>query len=57
MYKLKKELSVKLILLYNFNIFLIKILVDIKIKIYCVIMIIKLRDNKILCIKMGNIIL
>lgn len=57
MYKLKKELSVKLILLYNFNIFLIKILVDLKIKIYCVIMIIKLRDNKILCIKMGNIIL
>lgn len=57
MYKLKKELSVKLILLYNFNIFLIKILVDLKIKIYCVIMIIKLRDNKNLCIKMGNIIL
>lgn len=55
MHKLKKELPVKLISLYNLNIFPIKTLADLKTKTYCVTMIIKLRDNKNLCTKMGNI--
>lgn len=57
MHKLEKELPVKLISLYvNLNIFPIKTLADLKTKTHCVTMIIKLRDNKILCTKMGNII-
>lgn len=56
MHKLKKELPVKLISLYNLNIFPIKTLADLKTKTHCVTMIIKLRDNKNLCTKMGNII-
>lgn len=56
MHKLEKELPVKLISLYNLNIFPIKTLADLKTKIHCVTMIIKLRDNKNLCTKMGNIV-
>lgn len=56
MHKLKKELPVKLISLYNLNIFPIKTLAELKFKTHCVTMIIKLRDNKNLCNKMGNII-
>lgn len=56
MHKLEKELPVKLISLYNLNIFPIKTLADLKTKTHCVTMIIKLRDNKNLCTKMGNII-